>query len=216
MNALQQRSLINEGRLGPLDLTRLLARIGAAGPPVFLAVATVAGLAQPGFDLRTNSISEAALGPFGWLQTLNFYVFGLAIVAFALRFASFSRVASGLLVVSGFAIAASGAFPTDPAGAAQTGAGQLHNLLALVAFGSTIVSFGFSAWALRRQAGWGGHALYTALCLPLSLALLVVYIGVASDPGDPLYAVGGLLERALVLVAFGWMTLTGRRLLAAA
>lgn len=43
------------------------------------------------------------------------------------------------------------------------------------------------------------------------LDLLFVLIGFGSDIGDPLYAVGGLIQRALIAVAFGWMTVTGGR-----
>ena len=45
--------------------------------------------------------------------------------------------------------------------------------------------------------------------------LLFVLIGFGSDIGAPLYAIGGLIQRALIAVAFGWMTVTGRRLLRA-
>jgi hypothetical protein len=43
--------------------------------------------------------------------------------------------------------------------------------------------------------------------------LLFVFVAFGSDPGDPLYSVAGLLQRALIAVAFGWISLTGWRLL---
>lgn len=196
---------------------RLLTQVGAVGPLLFLAIATVTGLLQPGYDPRHQTISETALGPFGWLQTVNFYVFGATIALFAIGFArtfrAHSRVASVLIVLAGLAVAANGVFPTDPAGGAETDAGQLHNLLSLGAFLAMIVSYPFSAATMRRVPGWGSHALYTALTAPVVLVLLAVFIGLSSDPGDPLYAIGGLVQRAFVVVAFGWMTLTGWRVL---
>jgi hypothetical membrane protein len=191
-------------------LARPLASVGALAPVAFLAIATLAGWLQPGYDLRSSTISESALGPFGWLQTLNFYAFGVSIVVFAVSLArglrSPSRVAVGLLVVAGLAMAANGLFPTDRPGAEPTSVGEAHNLLALVALGLTIASQGFSAWAMRREPGWGGFAVLTALTATAAFGLLAVYIGFSSDPGDPFYAVGGLVERALVVVLFGWMS----------
>jgi hypothetical membrane protein len=196
---------------------RQLIRVGAAGPLLFCAIATVAGLLPPGYDPRHQTISEAALGPFGWLQTLNFYLFGATIAAFAIGFArsavGHSRVALALFVLAALGVAANGVFPTDLAGAPQTDTGQVHNLLGLGVFLAMILSYPFSAWSMRRTPGWGGHALYTALTAPVAFVLLFVFIGFSSDPGDPLYAISGLVQRAFVLVSFGWMTLTGWRLL---
>jgi hypothetical membrane protein len=196
-------------------LVRPLASVGALAPVAFLAIATLAGWLQPGYDARTNTISESALGPFGWLQTLNFYGFGVSIVAFAISLAcglrATSRVAVALLVVAGVAMAANGIFPTDRAGAEPTSAGQAHNLLPLAALVLTIASQGFSAWAMRREPGWGGFAVLTALTATASFGLLAVFIGFSSDPGDPFYAVGGLVQRALVLVLFGWMSVISLR-----
>jgi len=43
--------------------------------------------------------------------------------------------------------------------------------------------------------------------------LVVVYGVLGSDPGDPLYGVSGLMQRALIAVAFDWITVTGWRLM---
>jgi hypothetical membrane protein len=196
----------------PIRTNHPLALFGAAGLILFVLLATLAGLLQPGYDPRINSISEAALGPAGWLQTLNFLVFGASILAFAATYARRARPASrvgvGTLVLAGLAVAASGVFGTDRAGAEETPGGQVHNLLALVAFGAMIVSQLAAARAARRA----GEAMYSALTAALSLTLLVLYIGSGSEPGDALYPVGGIIERGLIVVAFGWITVIGQRL----
>jgi hypothetical membrane protein len=100
---------------------RILTTIGAAGPILFLAIATLAGLLDPGYDLRTQTVSELALGPHGWLQTANFFAFGLSIIAFAVGlYRSLRRgwrVGTLLLMVVGVGTFASGLYPTDPKGA---------------------------------------------------------------------------------------------------
>jgi Protein of unknown function (DUF998) len=64
--------------------SRILTAGGAAGPPLFLALATLAGLLDPAYDARTQTVSDLAVGPLGWLQTANFYLLGASLVAFAL------------------------------------------------------------------------------------------------------------------------------------
>lgn len=198
-------------------LSRSLLAIGSAGPVVFLGVATLTALLDPGYNMAGQAMSELALGPNGWLMTANFFVFGLAIIAFAIGFfRSLPRgswVASALLVIAGLGIFASGIFPTDIKGAPETDTGSLHNLLFLVVFFALIISYIFSALALRKLAGWRGHTWATALMPIIVFGLLFVLIGFGSDIGDPLYAIGGLIQRALLGVAFGWMTITGGRLL---
>src|SRR3954447_20070022 len=63
---------------------RTLAAAGAAGPLIFLAVSALAGFLKPGYDLVGQSVSELALGAHGWLQTVNFFVLGAALVAAAI------------------------------------------------------------------------------------------------------------------------------------
>jgi hypothetical membrane protein len=201
-------------------LTRSLLAIGAAGPIVFLAIATLTGLLDPNYDMASQAMSELALGPNGWLMTANFFVFGLAIIAFAIGFfRSLPRgswVGSALLLISGLGIFASGIFPADLKGAPETDTGGLHNLLFLVVFLALIISYIFSALALRKLSGWRAYAWATALMPIIVFGLLFVLIGFGSDIGDPLYAVGGLIQRALLAVAFGWMSITAARLLRAA
>ena len=197
--------------------TRIATTAGAAGPVAFLATATLVGLLTPGYDTRTQTLSELALGTFGWLQAANFVAFGLAITCFAVALfrglGHPSHIGTALLTLAGVAVAASGYFPTDPPGAAQTGSGALHNLLFLVAFLALILAAPFIAAALRRAPELRGLAPWVAITPVAVIALLVAFVGFGADPGDPLHGVAGLLQRALVAVAFGWLPIAGWQLL---
>jgi hypothetical membrane protein len=197
--------------------SRILLAIGAAGPIIFLGVATLVGLLAPGYDIMTQTVSDLAVGPNGWLMTAGFFVFGLSIIAFALGLYSSlsrgSRVGTLLLVIVGLGIFASGLFPTDLKGAPETDTGGIHNMLFLVVFLALIVSYIFSALALGKQAGWRVYARYTALMPVIVFGVLAVFITMGSDPGDPFFSIAGLIQRALLAIAFGWITLTARRLL---
>ena len=183
--------------------SRVLTAFGAAGPIFFLAVIILLGLLQPGYDLTTQAGSELVLGPHGWIQTANFYITGLSFVAFScglyLNLGHRSRVAtalatalaSALLVLSGAGLIMSGVFPTDPPGASESGTGALHNLAFLVTLFSLIVAYPLTALALRKEEGFGSHALVTALMPLVVFGLMFVYVGFGSEAGDPLYGVGG-------------------------
>ena len=43
--------------------------------------------------------------------------------------------------------------------------------------------------------------------------LVVIYGVLGSDPGAPLFFVGGILNRVLIALAFAWVTITAGRLL---
>ena len=211
-----------------LTPARVLVALGAIGPVLFLAVATLLGLLQPGYDAMSQPMSELVLGPLGWAQTASFYATGLSFVAFALGFAlDFFRrltprswvakalvgLAGVLIAVSGAGLLVSGVFPTDPSGGPQTEAGAIHDLAFLVVLLPLVLAYPAAALAMRRVPGWGQHALATAFMPVAVFGLMFVFVGFAGDPGDPLHAVGGLVQRALLAVAFGWITLTGWRLL---
>jgi hypothetical membrane protein len=197
--------------------TRVLLAIGAAGPVMFLAVATIVGLLDPDYDVKTQTVSELARGGHGWIQTANFFIFGPAIIAFAVALHRSlrrpSRTGTLLIVLMGVGAFVEGIFPTDLKTEPETGVGVIHNLVFLVAFLALTVSYGFTARAMWREPGWRGFARGTALMPVAVFALLCFFIGFGSDPGDPFYSIAGLIQRALIVVAFGWMTVTGMRLL---
>ena len=69
--------------------SRLLVLTGL-GPIAFLAIASVAGLAAPAYDPISQTISDLVFTPLGWLQTLNFYLFGAATIGFGIALARIS------------------------------------------------------------------------------------------------------------------------------
>ena len=207
---------------------RLLVALGAAGPVLFLAVAALLGLLDPRYDAMSQPMSELVLGPLGWAQTASFYATGLSFVAFAVGFALAFRcllprhswvakallgLAGVLISISGAGLVISGVFPTDPSGGPQTDTGAIHDLAFLVVLLPLILAYPVAALAMRKAAGWGWYALATAFVPVAVFGLTFVFVAFAGDPGDPLHAAGGLVQRALLAVAFGWITLTGWRLL---
>jgi hypothetical protein len=50
--------------------------------------------------------------------------------------------------------------------------------------------------------------VYSAAMPSVVFGLVVIYGVLGSDPGDPLFPVGGILNRALIALTFGWVTIT--------
>jgi hypothetical membrane protein len=62
---------------------RWLALAGVVAPPLFTAVVVVQGLLQPDYSHVAMPISALAAWPYGWMQRLNFWVFGVLMAAAA-------------------------------------------------------------------------------------------------------------------------------------
>jgi uncharacterized membrane protein YidH (DUF202 family) len=129
--------------------------------------------------------SGLALGPYGWVQILNFVISGLLLAIFAvgLHFGVTggrgSRVGPILLFVAGIAMALMG-FETDPIRRTtpRTLHGWIHDL-AFVLFALALLSALFFLWQrLRKDRLWRNHARYT-LATGILAALLLATPGVA-------------------------------------
>jgi hypothetical protein len=170
-------------------LLRNAAFAGMIGPALFALIVVVLTVAQYGFmvDLGWDPIgasdvpwpSGLALGPLGWLQVLNFILFGLALMVFAVGLhrgvaarARGSVIGPMLLMVAGVALVLS-AFKTDPSlsGGPQTWHGLIHGLAFLLLVLSLLLSFLLLWWRLRRDPRWRGYDLYTIITAVLYVVL---------------------------------------------
>ena len=99
-------------------VTRLLLRCGMLAGPFYLAVSLMQALLRDGFDLARHPLSVLANGPGGWVQTANFVLTGLMVVAAAVGFGRVlgprSRAVTWFLGGFGVAMIAAAIFPADP------------------------------------------------------------------------------------------------------
>lgn len=98
--------------------TSTLLVCGAVAGPLYLAVGLGQALVREGFDLGRHSLSVLANGPGGWIQTANFVVTGLLVIAAAIGIRrvlrEHSRVAGWILGCYGVAMLVAAVFPADP------------------------------------------------------------------------------------------------------
>ena len=165
---------------------------GIVGPAVFALVVIVLTMLQYGFMVGIGwspvGVSDVpwpsalALGPFGWLQVLNFVFFGLMLILFAgglqqgvAAGGRFSWVGPGLLVLAGIALVFL-AFKTDPHGSAETY--TWHGYIHLMAFLMLGVSFLLSLLFLWRRMVkdplWRGYGPYSLVSAVVALLLFFV------------------------------------------
>ncbi len=121
--------------------------------------------------------SGLSLGPYGWMQDLNFALSGVLLAIFAVGLhrgiRGGSKAGPALLFIAGLAMALL-AFETDPI--EGTGPRTLHGWIhdaSFVLFVLTLVSALFVLWRrMREDHLWRGHAHYTLVTAILAMALL--------------------------------------------
>ena len=119
---------------------------------------------------------------------------------------------SGEQDISGLALIVAGIFKGTPPGAEPTPSGMIHGMAFFWTFIPLPTAFALTALRLQVERGWGAHAVYSAAMPSVVFGLMVIYGVLGSDPGDPLFPVGGILNRVLIALAFGWVTITAARL----
>ena len=208
-----------------MSLQFAAALAGVAGPVIFLSVLTLAGLMRDGYDPVTRFASDLAIGEAGWVQTANFIALGSLLIVFAaglrrgLADGSTLRASVVLLCLSGVGLVLAGLFPTDLAGQPSTSHGAVHFAASLLAFGTLLLAFFLIARAFGQDARWVRYAGYSirtgivvgVLCLAATAAAPAATFN--NHHAGPLAAWTGLVQRALFLVAFGWIAVIGLKLL---
>ena len=198
---------------------RWLALAGVVGPIWFTLLVIVQGLLQPDYGHVAMPISALAAWPYGWMQRLNFYVFGALFTAVAvglhlgMRSGRRGALAFPLLLTSGLGVILAGVFSWagDPkTQLVEPGAHVVAAIMTFLGAGSGLVALS------RRMAddpAWRSLSAYTRACGVAMLVLFPVMGFLAMPPGAPLHAVAGLLQRLVLLAWFPCILALSVRLL---
>jgi hypothetical membrane protein len=173
-----------------------LLNIATAGPALFIVTAFIFGLVKPKYSALHNTISELALGRYGYVQTANFTLSGLLIVLLGLRLAAMGHYRYGAVtvVIMGLVLMLSAVFRTDPVAAnGSTTTGKIHNGLFFIGMLS-IVSGQFVTGLSNLGTGLGAFSLACG-----ALALLSTVVTVTRQ------AYMGVFQRILVVIIMAWI-----------
>jgi hypothetical membrane protein len=196
----------------PLELRSVIARpafAGIVGPILF----TVAFVLQGWFRREEYSpvaevVSALEAEPWGWVQQVNFAVFGVLTVAFAiglhlgLRLTRWGALGPSLLVLSGMALMWAAVFPLREHAAGETYDPGLHIVGGVTYFLSSALGLLVVSRRLAADPRWRDLAGY-ALATGITGVALFVAMGVFVVPEDaPLHAWAGLAQQMVLLVLF--------------
>ncbi|GGM07987.1 DUF998 domain-containing protein [Dactylosporangium sucinum] len=187
-------------------VTRSLLGYGVLAGPVYVTVALAQALTRDGFDLTRHAWSLLALGPLGWIQTLNFVLAGMMSAAFAAglrRALPGARWAPRLVAVYGASLFAAAAFEADPAPAAD-GAVTVswHGMLHLAAG-----AVGFTALTIAAFAV--GKRLLPRFSRITGVVLLAGFACVAAG-GGAVWA--NLVFTGAIVLTWAWMSVVAVKL----
>lgn len=126
-----------------LNQPQLAAWAGMLGPTLFVAIFTLEGWLRPGYKPLEMYVSALSLGQRGWIQIVNFVVFGVLLLVFtrgvAAEFSHGYASRRGLILLTIIAIGylLSGPFVMDPMGTPQNQMsihGTLHGIFGAIVF----------------------------------------------------------------------------------
>ena len=165
---------------------RTLAAIAITGPIIFAALVLFQDVLQYGYLVAngddpwtTGPVSVNALGPYGWIQVLNFGVMGLSVLALAVAahrgIHGPSRSVLGPAFIGLWGIAwLLGMFPIERQ--PYSFSGYMHGVSFAVITLGAIPMYLFMWRRLRQSPGWEGFGRYTlamgVLTFPLEAASL--------------------------------------------
>ena len=141
-------------------------RCGILAGPFYLAIGLAQALLRDGFDLARHPLSVLANGPGGWIQTANFVLTGLMVLAAAIGFRRVlgrkSRGMTWFLGGFGVAMIVAAVFPADPVDGFPPGTpegfptsisttGLIHFIAGALGFLFLAISCWFAAWTMWRR-----------------------------------------------------------------
>ena len=210
--------------------TRFLLWNGAIGPIFFALVFLIEGAVRPGYNAWRTTISTLSLSDYGWVQTANFFLFGLSTLGFAVALKRVfktglaSLTAPILFAIVGIGLILAGVFVTDPflgypiASPAQMPEslhGTIHNLAALTVFVALPVTCFVMGRRFARNPHWRSWSIVSMVAGSLVLIFFAWFftsVTAAADarPGEEFHA--GLLERITSVIGCLWMSALAFRL----
>jgi hypothetical protein len=197
-------------------VTWFLLRWGVLAGPFYLTLGLTQALVRDGFDFGRHPLSVLANGPGGWVQTANFALTGLMVLAAAAGFARVlgpRRAVTWFLGGYGLAMILAAMFPADPVDGFPPGTpegfptsisttGLVHFIAGALAFACLGLSGFAAAWTMARRR-------VPALALLSLISGLVVVFGFFGGIVLPIGILGIWLA---VVVGWTWLAVMSLRL----
>ncbi|MGB7969116.1 MAG: DUF998 domain-containing protein [Methanobacterium sp.] len=184
---------------------------GIIAPIIFWIMVIVESILRPGYSQYYNFVSDLGVGHLAILQNINFIVFGILTIIFALGLRNGLPTPQGrslkagvwFVILFALGVLLAGVFPESFLSA------NPHNIVSATAF-VAIIAAQLLIWQglkNRDKTVWGRYATYSFISGLLSL-ILVIFLKVAILYG--FYP--GLSQRVFLIVSWAWIGITGIKL----
>jgi hypothetical membrane protein len=191
---------------------QIYAICGISAPVIFTLLVIIASLMRSDYSQTQNYVSDLGVGPFAFIQNINFVLFGILtiVMALGLRLSltdvknRSTKAGVVFVVLFGLGVMFAGVFPENYLNQVP------HNLVSSAAFVSIIAAQLFIWNGLRHEdkTTWGRYPTYSLVSGLLSL-ILVILLKVAM-----IYFVDyqGAFQRLFLAVPWIWIGITGLKL----
>jgi hypothetical protein len=172
-----------------------------------VAVLLLHALKRSDYDFSEQTISEFAVGRYGFLMTSAFVALGIAelTLAFALWRTTGARFGPILQVIGGAIDLMSAVFEADLLGAPGTTHGAIHDGAGAIGAILVIPTFLAYAWAFRRDPRWRSFAVATLGWAIAAAAAFVLVIALGEQNQ-------GTSERIYLAIYVSWLIAASVRL----
>jgi len=195
-------------------LTKTLLTCGMIAGPLYVILGLIQMAIRPGFDITRHSLSLLANGDLGWIQTLNFLITGILLVAGAvgvkrtIQTGRGSRWAPRMLGLYGLGLIGASIFSADPALGFPPGTplennpisshGLMHFVVGTIGFTGFIITCFIFARRFKslQKPGWASYSLITGILF------LASFVGIASGSKGPFSAFFAIA----VVLGFTWIS----------
>ena len=190
-----------------------LAALAIISLAYFATVVVVLQFLRTDYNPVTETLSQYAVGPYGQLMTVGFFVLGVGVVALAVALkcdlTSKSGIASACLVVTGIGIFLVGIFPVDREPGAMPPSEAFHHASFFTSLSAAMVAMFLVTHRFRVDGGDLFHLLRSGM-------VLVAFIELALFVATYDSSLRGLSQKLWVVTGLLWLLLTSIRLLAVA
>lgn len=188
---------------------------GIIGPLCFVTIFSLEGWLRPGYDPLTTYVSALSLGPRGWIQIVNFMLFGVLLLVFTRTVAAAFRSGTAargpiLLTIIAICYGLSGPFVMDPMGTPRnqmTIHGLLHGIFGAIVFSLMPISC-FVFWRrFRKDPAWHALQWWTLALGTISAVGVVLLIVATKTPATqaPFTPWLGLIQRTAIVPFMIWL-----------
>lgn len=188
---------------------------GTLASVLFTMIYLIEGATRPGYSAWQQAISALSLGPGGWVQQVNFVVFGAITIWVAVASRKLLKGGVGatwypiLRGLEGLALILDGFFSQDPVPGYPPGGAipstptlhaAIHQIFAFVSITAIAVGFFILARRFTREPGWRGWATYSLITGIMTIVLISIFGALSGQHSE----IAGLFERLATSLGTVW------------